>query len=127
MKTLTLVRHAKSSWDNKDWADIERPLNEKGLLDAPLMADVIAKKLHPKPDLILSSNALRAFSTANIFAQALGYNEDSVVIENGIYDRGTKYIIKLLKTQPDELDSILLIGHNPEVTSIATYFLGEYI
>lgn len=127
MKTLTLVRHAKSSWQNKDWADIERPLNEKGLMDAPIIADVIATKLDPKPDLILSSNALRAFSTANIFSQALGYNEDSVVIENGIYDRGTKYIIQLLKTQPEEIDSILLFGHNPDVTSMATYFLGDYI
>jgi phosphohistidine phosphatase len=127
MKTLTLVRHAKSSWDNEEWTDLERPLNERGFSDAPMMADIIANKLQPKPDLVLSSNAQRALSTANIFAQAFGYNEDNVNIENGIYDRGTKYIINFLKTQGDDVNSIMLFGHNPDVTSMATYFLGNYI
>jgi phosphohistidine phosphatase len=127
MKTLTLVRHAKSSISEQDMPDIERPLNERGSTDAPIIAGIIAKKLKPKPDLILSSNALRAMTTANIFAEALGYPEDFVLVENGIYDRGTKYIINLLKTQSDDVNSILLFGHNPEVTSLATYFLGDFI
>lgn len=126
MKTLTIVRHAKSSWDNEDWTDIERPLNEKGFSDAELMSPIIAKKLVKKPDVILSSNALRALSTANIFAQAIGFTEDAVVIENGLYDRGTKYIINLLKTQVDDVNSIILFGHNPDVTSMAIYFLGDF-
>lgn len=127
MKTLTLVRHAKSSWEIDEWTDIERPLNERGLSDAPLMAEVLAKKNESKPDLILSSNALRALSTANIFAQVLGYSDDAISVENGIYDRGTKYIINLLKTQADDINSILLFGHNPDVTSMATYFLGDFV
>ncbi len=127
MKTLILVRHAKASWENEEWADLERPLNERGLSDAPVMAEIVAKKLEPKPELILTSNALRALTTANIFAKTLDKNEDAVSVENGIYDRGTKFIINLLKTQPDDINSIILFGHNPDVTSMATYFLGNYI
>jgi len=127
MKTLTLVRHAKSSWDNQDWTDLERPLNQRGLSDAPIMAQVIAKRLVPKPDLILSSNAARALATADIFAKALGFPDDCVNVENGIYSLGTKYIINLLKTQSDDANSIILFGHNPDVTSMAIYFLGDFI
>lgn len=73
MKTLVLVRHAKSSWDNPDWSDFERPLNKRGNRDAPFMAEVLKSK-NIIPDFMISSPAIRAKSTALYFAQELGFD-----------------------------------------------------
>ena len=73
MKTLVLVRHAKSSWSNSQQSDFERPLNDRGFNDAPLMARVV-DSLGVKPDFILTSAAKRALTTANFFAEHFGLN-----------------------------------------------------
>lgn len=126
MKTLTLVRHAKAEHLENIDSDIDRPLAERGMQDAPMMAQVLKKSFYFNPDFIISSPALRAHTTAKIFAENFNFNQDNIFIDAGIYERGTKYIINLLKKQSDEYNNIILFGHNPDITSLTIYFLGEY-
>lgn len=126
MKTIILTRHAKSSWDNPDWTDFERPLNERGLRDAPFIADVVSK-LVVKPDLIISSSAVRAATTSRIFAKQLNYDENTIRFDKGIFERGPKYIIKILSELDDKLNLVMLFGHNPDMTSLYSYFSGDYM
>jgi len=126
MKTLLLTRHAKSNWDNPNWQDIERPLNERGLRDAPYIAEVVSNLIE-KPDLILSSPATRAITTARIFATAFDYDTDLIKIDSNIYENGAWYIIKLLTKLDNNLNRVFLFGHNPDMTSLYSYFSGDYM
>lgn len=125
MKNLILVRHAKSSWDNPEWSDFERPLNKRGLRDAPFMAQLLSKK-EVVPDLIISSTAKRAMETAQFFCEVFNYSKDKLILDLGIYERGSKYIINLLSKLDDSVNTVILVGHNPDITSMATYFSGEF-
>jgi len=125
MKNLILVRHAKSSWDNPEWTDFDRPLNKRGLRDAPFMAQLLSKK-DVIPDLIISSRAKRAMETAQFFCEAFNYDKDKLILDLGIYERGSKYIINLLSKLDDSVNTAILVGHNPDITSMATYFSGEF-
>lgn len=125
MKNLILIRHAKSSWDNPDWSDFDRPLNKRGLRDAPFMANLLSKK-GISPDLIISSTAKRASETAQFFCEAFNYNFDNLQKDLGIYERGSKYIINLLSKLDNKINTVFIIGHNPDITSMATYFSGEF-
>lgn len=124
MKTLLIVRHAKSSWDNPDLADFERPLNNRGLRDAEFMAKKIAEK-NIKPDLILSSPAIRAFTTAKFFAEKLKYPEHQIITKELIYDRGPREILLLLNETDDNIDTIMLFGHNPDLSTL-THYLCDF-
>ena len=84
MKTLYIVRHAKSSWDLAGITDFDRPLNERGKRDAPRMAKRLKEK-RVNPDLMLSSPAKRALSTCKRFAEGLGYAKDKIKTERGLY------------------------------------------
>lgn len=125
MKILTLVRHAKSSWDNPEWSDMERPLNKRGMADAPFMADVIAKKLE-KPDIIFSSPAVRAHTTAVEFALKLKINKDDIIIDKDIYNYGKRHILNIIKELDNSLTKVMFFGHNPDITSLSSYFSGEF-
>ncbi|MFP4527766.1 MAG: SixA phosphatase family protein [Candidatus Kapaibacterium sp.] len=125
MKTLLLVRHAKSSWNDAALTDFERPLNKRGLRDAPFMAELIRDK-GMKPDLIISSPANRAFTTAKHFAEAANYPIADIRKELIIYEQGPKKITALLKELDDEVDTCYIFGHNPDFTFLATYFSGNY-
>lgn len=125
MKTLVLVRHAKSSWDNPDWSDFERPLNKRGNRDAPFMAEVIKAK-NIIPDFMISSPAIRAKSTALYFAKELDYDSKNIKFDLGIYEKGMTYIKKILTNFDDEYNTIMLFGHNPDMTSLSSYLTGEY-
>jgi|YNPMSStandDraft_1061717.scaffolds.fasta_scaffold00004_41 phosphohistidine phosphatase len=126
MKRIILVRHAKSSWENPDWSDFERPLNKRGLRDAPFMADIVAKKIE-KPDLIISSPAVRAATTCKYFAKAFSYNEKDIIFDENIYSKGSRYIINLIFQLDSNFNSVMIFGHNPDITSLFAYFTGEYI
>ena len=126
MKTLIIVRHAKSDWSNTDLNDFERNLNAKGMQDAPKIAELIATKID-KVDKIISSPATRALTTAKIFAKAFNYNENNIEKDLGFYERGVKYIKKILISQKKDDDVIIIFGHNPTATSLVTYFTGESI
>lgn len=125
MKQLILVRHAKSSWDNPEWTDYSRPLNKRGLRDAPFMAELISKK-NIIPDLIYSSPAMRAITTAKIFAEALNYQIDKINQNIGIYDKGSRFINKLIANTSNEVSNLFIFGHNPDITSLSSYYSGEF-
>ena len=85
MKKLFLIRHGKSSWSNPDLQDFDRPLNKRGIRDAPFMAKMLVGK-GVKPDLIVTSPANRAISTAKQFAAEQGILHDDLVIKHEIYE-----------------------------------------
>ena len=126
MKTVYLVRHAKSSWDHPDLRDIERPLNERGLRDAPLMAKVLKSK-GVKPDAIISSPAVRALTTASFFKIELGLEGEDLLVRDEIYEAIPMTILTLLKLLPEDYEKVLIFGHNPTFTSVANMFSKDYI
>jgi phosphohistidine phosphatase len=123
MKTLLLMRHAKSSWKNKDLPDSERPLNHRGEKDAPNMGQLLKKK-KMVPDLILTSPSVRTQLTAKAVADKCGYNKE--IVENKrLYMAETAEIFEVLRSLPDETNSVLLIGHNPGLEGILQILTGQ--
>ena len=126
MKNLFLTRHAKSSWGNPGLADIDRPLNERGKKAAPFMGKLIVDK-GEKPDLLISSPANRALSTAKAFGGAMGLVENDIIIDRTIYGAGAQQLFELVKNQDDLYKSIMLFGHNPTFTSFVNLLTGNNI
>jgi len=124
MKRLILIRHAKSAWDNPLLSDHDRPLAARGLEDAPKMAHRLSKRgIHA--DLLLSSTALRAQSTARFIASELGYPAEGIVQENTLFHASSRSILKFLWLQDDKHDTLLVFGHNPGFTDLVNYLGGE--
>ena len=120
MKILTLVRHAKSSWEDSKISDRERPLNKRGEHDAPMMGKrVVAAGI--RPSLIISSPAVRAWTTAKILAQEIGYPREFLQRENSLYLASLDNIIDVLIAQDAEFNSVMIVGHNPGLTIFANY------
>jgi phosphohistidine phosphatase len=117
MKTLLLVRHAKSSWDTPGLSDFERPLNERGKKDAPEMAQRVKDKL--RVDLFVSSPAKRAKRTARIFAEIFGVDKDDMVLVDELYLAGTETFRAVVAKLSDEYQTIALFSHNPGITQYA--------
>ena len=123
MKFLTLVRHAKSSWEDPLLPDRERPLNKRGRRDAPAMGARLADRgCHP--ELILSSPATRALSTAHVIAEALDYPVDRIVVDERIYEDGAEGILAAVHDAGGEADRIMLFGHNPDLTWLINRLSG---
>lgn len=118
MKTLYLVRHAKSEWDNPDLKDIERPLNERGYSNANTMSELFKSKF-ANPDLIISSPAIRAISTALIFARNLNYNANTIKIKQELYDTSVKEYLSVISQIDNTFDSVMLFAHNPTISDFA--------
>ncbi|MBH8559280.1 SixA phosphatase family protein [Hymenobacter negativus] len=118
MKTLYLLRHAKSSWSFDELSDQERPLNDRGRDDAPLMGQALAKR-RICPDVIVSSPAVRAMSTAVLVAREMQYPHDKIVVESGIYGADVDDFLAIIKDLPDSAASALVVGHNPTITETA--------
>jgi phosphohistidine phosphatase len=120
MKTLTLVRHAKSSWKNNDLGDRERPLNARGKHDAPMMGQrIVAAGI--RPSLIISSPAVRAWSTAKIIAREIGYPREFLQREKAVYLASLDSLLDVMVAQDAEFNNVLLVGHNPGLTQFANY------
>ena len=126
MKTLFLIRHAKSSWADIGAKDIDRVLNDRGHNDAPEMAKFLKNK-GISPDLIVSSPAKRAFMTASYFADALGISVKNIDIQNDIYEADEATLRHIIRGLPDNANTILLFGHNPTFTYFANRFAKDYI
>lgn len=120
MKQLTLVRHAKSSWKEKGQDDFDRPLNERGKRDAPMMGRRLAQT-HIAPDLIVSSPAKRAITTARIIADAIGYTTSNIVLNKMIYEAELKDLFKVINGFDDHAQHVMLFGHNPGLTELTIY------
>ena len=117
MKTLVIIRHAKSSWDHPDLEDFDRPLNERGKRDAPEMARRLALRgLHP--DLLLSSPARRAYSTAKRFADAFHYPKERIRKADALYHASAGQLLRALHELDEQLETVLLFGHNPGLTEL---------
>jgi phosphohistidine phosphatase len=111
MKTLFLMRHAKSSWKESNISDHDRPLNRRGKHDAPLMGKLLRDQ-KMNLDLIISSTALRAETTANLIAKAVRY-KGKIILDKSIYNAEPIDLLSILSNSSDEYNSILLVGHNP--------------
>jgi phosphohistidine phosphatase len=117
-KRLLLCRHAKSSWHEATQSDIERPLNKRGERDAPEMGRRLAH-LGIQPDLILTSPAVRAETTAAYLAAELGYPRERLEVQTGLYAATVPSLLTLLQQQEPQCTTLLLVGHNPECTALA--------
>ena len=118
MRTLYLIRHAKSSWDDVALADKDRPLNSRGRRDAPKVGERLAKR-RAKPDLILSSPATRAVMTAEIIAKKLDYKRSNIVLDDRLYAVSADDLLDVIRQLDDKAERVMLIGHNPELTELA--------
>jgi phosphohistidine phosphatase len=126
MKTLVIIRHAKSSWDYPTLSDFERPLNDRGLRDAPRMG----KRLDEKeiiPDLMLSSPAKRALTTCHYFADALQCPSTCIRTESSLYHASEETILKIIKSLENTSDIIFLFGHNPGLTDFVNKISNSHI
>jgi phosphohistidine phosphatase len=124
MKTLTILRHAKSSWSNRGLPDHERPLNRRGEKDAPAMA----QRIHDagiRPSLVMSSPAVRAWCTAKIVAKAINYPVEFLHREDELYLAGLDRLLDLISRQDNAFNSIMIVGHNPGLTEFANYLLPD--
>ncbi|HBK87410.1 MAG: histidine phosphatase family protein [Cyclobacteriaceae bacterium] len=124
-KTLYLVRHAKSSWDNPDLDDFDRPLNERGLRDAPRMGERLNQR-DINPDIILSSEAVRALETARVLAQRLQYAERKIVTDSKLYHADEETLLHYVQRIPNEHRTAMLVGHNPGLTEFAALLVDDF-
>ena len=126
MKHLYLIRHAKSSWKNPGMSDKERPINKRGLKDAPKMGKYL-KKNEKKPDLILTSPARRALETAELIADKIDYNIESIISDEEIYEATTIDLLEIVRNLDDSFKSVFLFGHNPAITFLSNYLTDAVI
>lgn len=122
MKILTLLRHAKSSWDDSGLPDRERPLNGRGKRDAPEMGRRIAAH-GIRPSLIITSPAVRARKTAKIVAREIGYPIEFLQRENALYLASLDTLLDTVVAQDNSFNSLMVVGHNPGLTEFANFLL----
>ncbi len=120
------IRHAKSSWNNANLSDIERPLNARGLETAPKMAAYLANAGNLCKVMLISSPAERAMATASYFAKAIGLEDSEIVQNEKLYFGSAIDYIHCLNKVPANLNSILLFGHNPTLEELASQFKNPY-
>ena len=126
MKTLFLVRHAKSSRDDPSLPDRERPLDDRGKRDAPKMGKRLAKR-DAKPDLLVSSPALRALTTAHLIADEMGYKRNDIVVDDRLYASSPDNLLAVIRALDNKLDRVMLVGHNPEFSDLAHRLSSEIV
>ncbi len=130
MKTLFLIRHAKSSWDNPELSDFDRPLNKRGKKDAPAMAKRL-KERHVTPDIMITSPALRTFDTCKEFARILNFDKHKIKTDQNLYHANEEQILHVIRDikdhERDDEEVVFLFGHNPGLTEFANSMLNEYI
>ena len=122
MKTLLLLRHAKSSWNNYSLSDHDRPLNRRGKSDAPRIGQLLSDE-NLVPDLILCSTARRAKDTALAVADASGFDGE-IVYSRDLYHAGVDSFIWLLSDVYDRYDRVMLVAHNPGLEELLDYLTG---
>ncbi|MFN8344339.1 MAG: histidine phosphatase family protein [Spirosomataceae bacterium] len=125
-RSLYIVRHAKAEDGLPFFKDFERELTTSGIIDATRMGKLLADK-GLKPDLIVSSSAARAFQTAQLMAEQLGYAADKIQTSRGLYDNGPKSYLSAVNSTPASCQSLMLFGHNPDVSYFAEYLTNADI
>lgn len=124
MKSVILVRHAKSSWDNADLSDFDRPLNDRGKKDAPEMAHRL-KKHKIVIDAFISSPAKRAKKTAELFIKELGKEEDDIIFIDDLYHAAPSVFQSVIAKAHDTFNCIAIFSHNPGITEFANTLTNE--
>lgn len=123
MKTLYIVRHAKSSW-NFDLPDHDRPLGKRGRKDVIKMAKHLSKN-YPAPDIMITSTASRAFYTALFIADKWGYPEEDIILSKNLFHADTDDIVKIISKSIG--DSIAIFGHNPGFTKLFNHLTDGFL
>ena len=123
MKKLYILRHAKSSWDQSELADFDRALNHRGLVAAPFMGELIARKEY-LPDLIISSPAKRARQTAVIVKESSGANAE-LKFDERIYEASPQALRQIVSELEEETNSVMLVGHNPGIEGFIRFLTGS--
>lgn len=126
MKTLYLMRHAKSSWKDETINDIDRPLNKRGESDAPFMSQVILQK-RVLPDEIISSPATRALATLWHMCPVINFPYQNVKVNPSLYAASPGDMLIIIKEINENAQSVLLMGHNPGLTDFSNYLSGNPI
>ena len=121
MKIVHIVRHGKALQDFQQISDDDRPLIEKGILNNIKVAEKLSAQ-YPAPEMIVSSYAARALHTAHIFARVMNYPHDEVLATRSLYLRGDKEVYDILEDLPDKLNSIMIVGHNPDLTYVVNTY-----
>lgn len=124
MKTILLLRHAKSAWDSADLSDHDRPLNRRGERSAAIMADHLVTE-GPRPDLILCSTAMRTRQTLAPLVKALGLPAPPISLEKELYLASEDALLERLRALSEELQTVLLIGHNDGIGQLAGMLAGR--
>lgn len=126
MKKLILVRHAKSSWKDPELIDHERPLNKRGKRDAPVMGERLAKR-KIAVDVIVSSTAKRALTTAREIAKKLDYPKDKIEQDKRIYESYPSELLEVIHGWDDSRECVMMFGHNPGFTELANQLGTDFI
>ena len=122
MKTLFVIRHGKSSWEDPQLSDHDRPLLPTGIKKTKRIANYLKEKISV-PDLMLSSTAKRAHETAKIIAEKINYPVDYIKTSSKLYHAGSDDIYTTLYTLDNAINSVMIFGHNPTFT----YFVNHYL
>jgi len=122
-KELFLVRHAKSSWDDSTISDHDRPLNERGYRNTPEMGRRLSDR-GVSPDVLISSTALRACTTAEIMAGSINFPKDQIVFDRALYHASATELQEYIGGLDDSHFSVMLFGHNPGMTSLVSHLFG---
>lgn len=123
MKTLYIIRHAKSSW-NFDLPDHDRPLGSRGRKDVRKVGKYLSKKA-PPPKMMITSTASRAFYTALFIADRWGYPEEEIILSKELFHAEVDGIVKIISRNTG--DSVAIFGHNPGFTKLFTHLTDEYL
>ena len=126
MKTLIVVRHAKSSWENNGLQDFDRPLNERGKKDAPDMAQRLKEK-DLQVDALISSPAKRAKKTARLFAEGLKIDKDRIEFIDNLYGADVETLYAAVASLPNKYETVALFAHNPGLTDFVNTLTGVRI
>ncbi|MCX7877711.1 MAG: histidine phosphatase family protein [Ignavibacteria bacterium] len=126
MKSVIFVRHAKSSWDDPSLDDEERPLNKRGKKSAPLMGKVLRSK-NEFPEIIVTSQAKRAYDTALILAEEIGYPVEKIITDKVLYMPSPENVLKVMEKYLISHKKIMLVSHNPGITEFVNLLTGAGI
>jgi len=121
MKTLILIRHAKSSWKNPGLPDRLRPLNKRGKRDAPVMGERLAER-GIEVDRVITSPATRALATAEVITGEIGFPWEDIIVDERLYLADASEILEVIQGLDDHLDCVMCFGHNPGLTALVNHF-----
>ncbi len=123
---LFVVRHAKSDWSQGIATDFDRPLNERGLRNAPFMADRFAEAANTL-DFLLTSPATRAITTAGFFKRRLALTDAQWDTERRIYEADSARLLAIINSLDDAHKSVMIVGHNPGLSSLVNTLTNEWV